>query len=455
MNIIIVGCGKVGSALAAQLSQEDNNICIVDQKRDRIEPLTAMYDVMGICGNGSNYSVLQDAGIIEADLLIAVTESDELNLLCCVIAQKAGKCRTMARVRNPVYEREARFLQQELGLSMIINPELVAAREIFHILCFPNAVDISLFSKGQVEMIRYRIPKDSVLDNMKIMDVSSKLDSNLLIGSIESGGSMTIPTGNSVLHSGDIISIITSRKSVMEFFKTIHSSSDPVKNTMIIGGGKIAVYLTRMLEKNGINVKIIESNADRCDELCEILPETTIIHGDGSHKELLMEEHIEYMDSFVALTNFDEENILLSLFANRFVQKKVVTKINRFQLNEVIYNLDLDSVVYPKNLTTERILQYVRSTQNSIGSNIRTLCRFYDNKVEALEFYIKSESPLTHIPLENLNLKSDLIIGSIIRNGRTLIPNGQDMILPGDSIIIVTTRLGLKDARDILNTRGE
>lgn len=450
MNIIIVGCGKVGTTLAVQLGRENNNICVIDTDKKRVHDLTSANDIIGICGNGTNYSLLLEAGIAETDLLIAVTGSDEMNLLCCVIAQKTAQCKVIARVRNPIYERESGFLKREFGLTMIINPELLAAQEIFQILRFPNAMEISFFSRGQVEMIRYRIPQDSMLHNLSLKRISSEIQDDVLIFAVECGGQVIIPTGDTVLHSGDMISILTTRKSAVKFFHSIHVNANSVKNTMIIGGGKITVYLARMLVKSGIHVKLIESNESHCEELSDMLPEVTVVHGDGSNEKLLKEERIDQMDSFVALTNFDEENILLSLFAMKNVRKKVVTKINRFQLNEVIYNLDLDSVVYPKNLTTERILQYVRSTRNSIGGKISKLYRLCEDKVEVLEFMIKENSALTNIPLHKLNLKSDILIGCITRDGKSIIPNGDDQILAGDSIIVVTTRLGLDDAMDIL-----
>lgn len=450
MNIIIVGCGKVGSTLAVQLGRENNNICVIDTDKERVQDLTSANDIIGICGNGTNYSLLLEAGIAETDLLIAVTGSDEMNLLCCVIAQKAAQCKVIARVRNPIYEREGEFLKKELGLTMIINPELLTAQEMFQILRFPNAMEISFFSRGQVEMIRYRIPQESMLHNLSLKKISSEIQSDVLIFAVENGGKVTIPTGDTVLQSGDMVSILTTRKNAVDFFHAIHVTANSVKNTMIIGGGKIAVYLARMLVKSGIHVKIIESNESLCEELSDMLPEVTVIHGDGSNEKLLKEERIDQMDSFVALTNFDEENILLSLFATKNVKKKVVTKINRFQLNEVIYNLDLDSVVYPKNLTAERILQYVRSTRNSIGGEISKLYRLCEDKVEVLEFMIKESSALTNIALHKLNLKSDILIGCITRDEKSIIPNGDDQILEGDSIIVVTTRLGLNDAMDIL-----
>lgn len=450
MQIIIVGCGKVGIALTQRLSTEDNNICIVDIDRDTVQQLAAECDVMGIVGNGASYSILAEAGVEQADLLIAVTESDELNLLCCVIARKASRCQTIARVRNPMYNSEQQFLQKELGLSMIINPELTAATEIANLLCFPGAIGIDIFSKGSAEMFRFRIPVDSMLHELSLKEISSRIHCDLLICAVDRDNEVRIPDGNFVLRSGDIISIIASRKNVVEFCQKINLKTTGVKNTMIIGGGKISLYLGKILEGLNISVKIIERDAAKCRELAELLPEAVIIHGDGSNESLLQEERIDKMDSLVALTNMDEENILLSLFAKGKVRSKIVSKINRLQLNEVIHNLDMDSVVYPKLLTAQKILQYVRAAKNSIGSNVQTLYRLYDDRVEALEFHISENSRITGIPLHNLQLKSGLLICSITRNNQVIIPNGQSSILPGDSIIVVTTRLGLQDAQDIL-----
>lgn len=450
MQIIIVGCGKVGIALTQRLSTEDNNICIVDVDKDVVHQLAAECDVMGLVGNGASYSVLVEAGIERADLLIAVTKSDELNLLCCVIARKASRCQTIARVRNPMYNAEQQFLQKELGLSMIINPEQTAAAEIANLLCFPGAIGIDTFSKGGVEMLRFRIPPDSMLHEMSLKEVSAKIRCDFLICAVDRENEVRIPDGNFILRSGDVISIVTSRKNAIEFCEKINLKTNGVKNTMIIGGGKISLYLAQQLQNMGIDVKIIERDIRRCEELTELLPEAVIVHGDGSNESLLQEERIDKMASFVALTNMDEENILLSLFAKKRVSSKVVTKINRLQLNEVIHNLDMDSVVYPNLLTAQKILQYVRATKNSIGSNVQTLYRLYNDRVEALEFHVSDNSHITGIPLQNLQLKSGLLICCITRNNQLIIPDGQACILPGDSIIVVTTRLGLQDARDIL-----
>lgn len=450
MQIVIVGGGKVGTALVRSLSQEDNNICIVDVKPDVVHQLATENDVMGMVGNGASYSVLKEAGIETADLLIAVTEHDELNLLCCVIARKASKCQTIARVRNPMYSQEKRFLQRELGLSMIINPEQTAASEIASLLGFPSALGIDSFAGGKVEMIRFRIPQESRLDGMTLKDVNSKIDCQFLICAVDRSGQVEIPRGDFILRSGDLVSLVTSRKSAKYFFEKIDMNTNRARNTMIVGGGKITLYLAKMLDNLGIAVKIIEKNPERCLELSEELPRATIVNGDGSDEAFLKEERIDTMDSFVALTNMDEENILLSLMAKKKVSRKVVTKINREQLNEVIHNLELDSVVYPKLLTAQKILRYSRATKNSIGSNVKTLYRMYDDKVEALEFYITENSRITGIPLRQMKLKKGLLISAIIRNDKLIIPDGQTEILPGDSMIVVTTMLGLQDAQNIM-----
>ncbi|MBO4749050.1 MAG: Trk system potassium transporter TrkA [Lachnospiraceae bacterium] len=450
MHIVIVGGGKVGTALVRSLSQEDNNICIVDVKAEVVRQLAADYDVMGMVGNGGSYSVLKEAGIETADLLIAVTEHDELNLLCCMIARKASKCQTIARVRNPMYSQEKRFLQRELGLSMIINPEQTAASEIASLLGFPSALGIDSFAGGKVEMIRFRIPAESRLDGMTLREVNAKIDCQFLICAVDRDGRATIPNGDFILHSGDSVSLVTSRQSAKYFFEKIDMNTNRAKNTMIVGGGKITLYLAKMLDNLGIAVKIIEKSPERCLELSEALPRATIVNGDGSDEAFLKEERIDTMDAFVALTNMDEENILLSLMAKKKVSRKVVTKINREQLNEVIHNLEIDSVVYPKLLTAQKILRYSRATKNSLGSNVKTLYRMYDDQVEALEFVISENSRVTGIPLVEMKRKKGLLIAAILRNDKLIIPDGQAQILSGDSVIVVTTELGLRDAEDIL-----
>lgn len=450
MQIIIVGCGKVGTALAVKLSVEGHNITVVDMDSNVVNLVANQYDIRGIVGNGASYSVLSEADLEHTDLIIAVTESDELNLLCCVIAKKAGSCQTIARVRDPIYLHERVFLRKELGLTMTINPEFAAAVEISRLLCFPSAIEIDTFSKGLVEMLRLRLTHSCILDGMALKDISSSMGCDVLVCAVERDGDVTIPSGDFVLRTGDTLSMVATHKNAAMFFHKIGLNTNHVKNTMIIGGGQIAVYLTNLLQKMGISVKIIESDEKRCELLCDLLPKAVVICGDGSDEELLCEERIGEMDSVVTLTGIDEENIILSLYAKSKVKVKTVTKVNRIQLNEVIRSLDLDSVVYPKHLVAESILQYVRAAQNSIGSNVETLYKLVDDKVEAVEFHIQGYSKVANISLQDLRMRRDVLVACISRNGKVIIPGGQDQILPGDNVVVVTTASGLTDVEDIL-----
>ena len=439
MQIIIVGCGKVGRALAAQLSGEDNNVTVVDTNGDVVKTVANYYDVMGVAGNGASYSVLAEADIEHTDVLIAVTHNDEVNLLCCVVARKAANCHTIARVRNPVYSEERAFLRKELGLSMIINPEYAAAQEIARLLRFPSAIEIDSFSKGRIEMLRFRVPAASMLDGLALRELPQRLPMDVLICAAERGEEVLIPDGNFVIRSGDLLSMIAIPGNAAAFFKKVGISTNQVKNTMIIGGGEITYYLSKLLLNMGIRVKIIEKRRERCEELSDLLPKATIICGDGSDRELLREEHLEQMDSLVAGTDMDEENIILSLYARDRVRAKVVTKLNHLDFNDVIHSLDLDSLIYPKNIAAEYILQYVRAIGNSMGSNVETLYKLMDGRVEALEFLVHKNSDLAGIRLRDMRLKRNLLIAGIGRKGRLIIPGGQDEFLPGDSVIVVTT----------------
>ncbi len=452
MNIIIVGCGKVGEKLAEQLSREENqNITIIDLKHEVVQDLINKYDLTGITGNGASIDTLLEAGVKDAELLIAVTGSDELNLLTCLIAQKTGGCQTIARVRNPEYKKEMRLIQRDLGLALIINPEQTAADEIARVLKFPSAIQISQFAKGRIEILKFRIPDGSILENMPVYNIPSKLKTDMLLCGVERGEEAFIPKGNFVLQSGDIISIIAHPKEVTELFKTIGLKTHRVKNTIIVGGGETGYYLAKNLLKSGISVKIIDKDYDRCEKLSQLLPKATIICADGTDSSTLLEEGITQTESLVALTNIDEENILLSLFAKSKSDAKIITKINRIDYNEVISNLDLDTIVYPKNITAERIVHFVRSKINTIGSNIETMHKILDDKAEALEFYISQNSPVLGIPLENLHLKENVLVACINRNGKIIIPRGKDEMQSGDTVIVITTSTGMNDISDIIN----
>ena len=450
MKIIIVGCGKVGQKIAEKLSQEkEHDITVVDLRRNVIQDLINEYDIMGVAGNCAEIDILTEAGVNDADILIAVTGSDELNLLTCLLAKKAGGCQTIARVRKPEYSKSLHLFKEDLGLAMIINPEQAAALEIARILRFPSAIQIDTFSKGRVEILKFKIPEGSVLDNLSIAQMSQKINCDILICGVVRGDDAFIPGGDFVLKSGDYISIVSSVKSGADFFKKIGVKTNRVKDTMIVGGGEIAYYLAKILNATGIKTKIIELDAARSDELCQLLPKTTVINADGTDNRVLLEEGIEYADSFVSMTNIDEENILLSLFAKSKTNGKLITKINRIAYDEVISNLDLDTTIYPKNITAEYIVKFVRAKNNSIGSNIETMHIILDGKAEALEFRIRENSPIAGIPLEKLNLKNNILIACITRSGKVIIPRGKDTIEAGDTVIVVTTRAGFKDIKDI------
>ena len=451
MNIIIVGCGKVGETLAERLSAEtENNLTVIDINPMKVQEITNYLDVMGVVGNGASIDVLADADVENADVLVAVTGSDELNLLTCLVAKKTGNCQTIARVRKPEYIKSVGNLKDDLGLAMIINPEQTAAREIARALRFPSAIQIDTFAKGRVEILKFRLPQGAPIDGIRLADMKQKVKCNVLVCGVERGEEAFIPGGNFVLQAGDFVSIVASPEDGAEFFRKIGIKTNKVKNTIIVGGGETAYYLAKQLLQTSIDVKIIEKNITRCEELCRLLPKATIINGDGTDRDLLMEEGIEYTESFVSLTNIDEENILLSLFAKSKSPAKLVTKINRIAYDEVINNLDLDTTVYPKEITAEYIIRFVRAKNNSIGSNIETMHLILDDKAEALEFGIKADSPVAGIPLEKLNLKNNLIIACINRHGQVIIPGGKDEIQPGDSVVVVTARKGFTDISDIL-----
>ena len=451
MRIIIVGCGKVGTTLIEQLSREGHDITIIDRSAKLVQTLTDLYDVMGIVGNGASYSVQMEAGIENADLLIAVTESDKLNLLCCTVAKRVGDCAAIARVRTPDYSTEVGYLRDKLELAMIINPELEAANEVARILYLPTALEVNSFAHGQAELIKFKIPDGNMLDNISIAHLGKNIAHNVLICAVERDGEVYIPSGNFTLKKDDVLSFVASRKAGKDFLETIGFKTNHVKSTMIIGGGKAAYYLARQLLKMGISVKIIEIDKARCEELSILLPKAIIINGDGTNEALLKEEGIEYTESFVPLTGIDEENILLTLHAKQVSHAKVITKINRITFKSVISGLNLGSVVYPRYITSETIIAYVRARHNSLDSNIETLYHMFDHRVEAIEFRVGEKSAVTNIPLMNLPLKKDLLLSFINRNGRIIIPSGQDCIKVGDTVMIVTTHTSFNDILDILD----
>lgn len=450
MKIIIVGCGKVGYTLVEQLSAEGHNIIAIDEKAEKLTSITNTFDVIGMVGNGVSYEVLKEADIANTDLLIAVTGSDEHNLLCCMIAKKAGNCKTIARVRNPIYHNDIEYLKREFGLAMIINPESAAAQEIAQIIRFPFAQKIDTFAHGHINLVHFRVDTDSVLAGRSLQEIRMTLKSPMLVCLVNRDNEITIPRGEFVLQAGDVIGVVAERAKVNTYFKQLSISTSRAKNVIILGGGKTSYYLAKLLEKRDQNVKIIEIDRNRCEQLCELLPKATIICGDATDHQLLLEEGLEDAEAVVSMTNLDEENILLSLFCQGNSEAKTITKVNRIHFSGILDRLSLNSVIYPRLITADYIIKLVRSTSNSLNNDVENFYKLADGQAEALEFLVKEGSPVTGTPLQKLHIRKNTLICCIYRNGQVIVPSGQDCILPGDTVVIILRDYKINNIDEIL-----
>ena len=449
MKIVIVGCGKVGTSIASELNLAGHNIVVIDINRAAVTRLSDSIDGMGIEGNGATYETLSEAGAGDADLVIAVTARDEVNLYTCLMARTCGCPNTIARVRNPEYTNDLFRVKDILGLSMFINPELTAAVEISRLLRFSGALEIDSFSKGMFELIKVGVPKNSPLVDRAISRIDI-LRGKVRICTVERDNEVYIPNGEFVIRAGDRISIASKPEIAAKFFKKAELNIARSRDVMILGGGKISYYLAQRLLKAGVNVKIIEKNAQRCEELSEMLHDAVIIHGDCMDQDLLLSEGVEHTDGVAALMDYDEENILISMYIKNISKAKAITKVNNAHFDSIIDQIDLECVINPKKIAGEYIARYVRAVQNSLGSNVETLYRLHEDRVEALEFRAKSGSRVLNKPLAELSIKDDLQIICIARKGRIILPVGSDMILPDDSVVIITKHKGLSDLNDIL-----
>lgn len=450
MKIVIVGCGKVGTAAATELNAEGHDIVVVDINHDAVTHLSESLDVMGIEGNGATYEVLMEAGVPTADLLVAAAARDEVNLYTCLMAKAAGVKHTIARVRNPEYTNDLYRIKDQLGLSIALNPELTAAVEISRLLRFSGALEIDSFSKGVVELIKVSIPQESVIANKKISEIDI-LKGKVRICSVERGDEVYIPNGDFVIQEGDKISVVSKVETAAKFFKKINIAIGKSRDVILLGGSKVSYYLAQKLIKAGTNVKIIEKKATRCAELAEMLPEAVIIHGDCMDQDLLLSEGIEHADGVAALMDYDEENILISLYIKGVSKAKIITKVNNPSFDVILENLNLECVINPKNIVGEYIARYIRAMQNSLGSNVETLYRLSEDRVEALEFRAKRTTKVAAIPIAQLNLKDNLQIICINRHGKIILPQGKDAIMPDDSVVVITKHKGLSDLDDILD----
>ncbi len=456
MNIVIVGCGKVGTTLVKELVAEKHNIVVIDTDIEKLDEIGNMVDVMCVHGQGESVAVLKEAEVENCDLLIAMMRSDELNLLTCLLAKKLGAKNTIARVRNPIYADAIDIIKDDLGLSLHINPERATAREISRLIRFPSAIQVETFAKDRVEIMKYEIPEGSELDDLRIHQLRPKLATSVFICAVERGNEVVVPTGDFVLKAGDIISFVAPIRVANDFFAKVGAVTTKIKNVVILGGGRLTYYLSKMLLESGLNVKVIEIDMARCEELSELLPEAMIIHGDGTNNHLLHEEHIENADAVLSLTGVDEQNVLMSLYAHQQVpDAKIITKIKHFDFDDVLKGMQIGSVVYPKYITADHILRYVRVMQNSWEASMESLHRIVDDRVEALEFRIRQKSEVVDVSFAELNLRKGTLVASITRNGKTFTPGGKDSMQIGDTVIVVTTSKGISRIEQILSDETE
>ena len=451
MKIIIAGAGKIGKAVAAMLAEEGHDITIIDRQGAVIAALSNELDVIGVEGSATNPATLREAGAAQADLLLAATQAHEVNMVCGISARHLGTRHVIARIRDPQYLSETEFLREALGLSVVVNPEYECAREIARILRFPSAARVDAFSKGSVEIIEHKVPEGSKLDGVQLKSLPRLFGAKVLVGVVERGRDAMIPNGDFTLRSGDRLSVTGTATELRRFFIAAGEYKKPVREVMILGGGRIAVYLTRMLQESGIKVTVVEKELARCDQLCDLIPEAHVICGDGTRSDVLMEDGLSTTDAFVALTGEDGDNIVTSLYARRCAVGKIVAKVNREHFSQILESSGLDSIVAPRQIVAQQLVRYVRAMSNSQAGSMETLYRLADGKVEALEFKVAADSACVGVPLKDLKLKPNILISAIIRDSKSLLPDGGTVIQAGDHAVIVTAAGRLKSINEIVD----
>ncbi len=450
VKIVVIGNGKVGHTIIEHICSEGHDVIVIDNDQEAVEQVVNEYDVMGICGNGASIDILESANIEKADIMIAVTSSDETNMLACVIGKKMGVRATIARVRSYEYDSHIMEMMAALDLSFVINPEKEAANEIMKIINFPEALRVDTFKNGKVDLVELYIPDDSMLIGQTLAEVSQKTQVKALICAVQRGEDVIIPSGSFVFCAGDIVHIAATKKNLKLFLNKLGLISSKIKSVFVIGGSALAAYLCEELTKSGCTVKLVEKDYDRCTKLSEMLPNVTIIHGDGSDQEVLAEEGFSETDAAVCLTGLDEENIIISMYAYKQHIGKIITKVDKVSLFGLMESIRMASTISPKDITASRIISYVRAKNNSRSGNVITLYKLVNNKVEVIEFQAKETSEALDTPLKDMRLKKKVLIAAIIRDKDVIIPNGDDRILAGDNVIVVTTTQFFDDLDDIL-----
>ena len=451
MRIIIVGCGKVGYAIAQQLTLEKHDITLVDDDAERLSRLDSTLDAMSLNGNGASISVLMEAGAREADLVIAVTGVDETNLVCCLIAKSLGAQHTVARVRNPDYRRDADMLKREIGLDMVINPDLAAGQEIARILSFPAAISVEPFAGGRIDMAGFQMQESDTIVGHSLSDFHRERVAEVLICAAQRGDEFIIPNGSFIPQLGDRLYMVGTKAELQKMLKSMGRSLHRVRDVSILGGSRISMYLSWELARTGTRVHIVEQDHEKCLRLSQALPDAMIIEGDGTDNDLIRSENLFGADGFVALTGRDEENLLMALSARRAGVPKVLAKMTRPNYMELVKDTGLGSVISPKDIIANQITRYVRALANSQGMAVESLYKLLGGRVEALEFTVSEKgAERLGLPLKDLSLKPGILLAAIVRDGRTIIPGGMTVIRPGDHVLIVSNAMGLTDLEDIL-----
>lgn len=452
MKIIVVGCGKIGKAVISALISEGHKVTAIDSNRKAIEEITNLYDAMGVCGIGTDCNTLIDAAVNKCDIFLAVTGSDELNMLSCFIARNLGAKYTVARIRDRSYnESNLGFLREQLELSMAINPERLAAYDIYNLLKLPTAAHIETFSTRRFEIIELVLREDSPLAGAKIMDLRKKYQANFLICAVLRGEEIFIPGGLFELQSGDRIAITAAPNEIIKLLRHLKLAKKQARNVMILGGSRTAYYLAKMLLSTGSDVTIIDKDPKVCQKLSEALPGANVILGDGAQKELLHEEGLNTIDAFVALTGIDEENILLSYYASSQEVPKVITKVNRDEFISLANRMGLDTIISPKRVISDLMRRYSRAMENTVGSNVERLYKIMEEHAEALKFNVSPEFKYIGVPLKDIKFKNNILIAGILRNRKSIIPTGDDVFMEGDKAIVISAGHKLLDLQDIID----
>lgn len=449
MKIVIIGLGSIGRTILKSLSGEGHTITIIDEDKNLIENLIERYDVFGVVGNGACMDIQREANTENADLMIALTRNDELNIFACLVAKRLGVANTIARVRNPDYRKQIVQMKDDLGISMVVNPERETADEIFNLINLPSVSRMEHFAKGKVLLVEITAKKGCTLIGESLISLGRKLKTRVLVCAVQRGDEVIIPSGGFEIREGDRIHFTADSKNLGDFLAEANLVKSPLKNIMIVGGGRIGFYLADSLSRKKYAVKLIEENPAKAEVLAEDLPRVTVSCGNGTQHDLLIEEGIEAMDAFVALTDIDEENIIVSMFANKKGVRKSITKIGSDDLFGMLDELGIDNTVSPKQVVASRIISYARALANTQGSNVLTLYQLVNNQVEALEFAAKKQASIYDKPLKELTIKRNCLLACIIRNNEVIIPNGNSRILLGDNVVVVTTHKNFDDLTDV------